>query len=244
MRTPSFMAIYELPTAPSLNSILLAPARAPGKEWFPNDINPSRAIAGWYADAGNVNHGFVRAPDGGFTRLDVPGAFTCCAPVAIGGFYRASIHREAPPITISGMWRAQGVWTRLQWALHKRVRMAAGRAECPTVVIMEGQSAKTTERGGTRGFDGHKRVKGRKRHILVDTLGLPIASRVEPANISDRKAGHRLLGGLRFAFPNIRRPSSLMPAMRVKSSPNNCGSTTATNCGSSNRSTEGSRLLG
>jgi transposase len=101
-------------------------------------------------------------------------------------------------------WRARGIWTRLQWELHKHARIAAGRADGPTVVIMDGQSVKTTERGGTRGFDGHKRVKGRKRHILVDTLGLPIASRVEPANISDRKAGHRLLGGLRFAFPNIR----------------------------------------
>src|SRR5580693_5811572 len=43
---------------------------------------------------------------------------------------------------------------------------------CPSVVIMDGQSVKTTERGGARGFDAHKRVKGRKRHILVDTLGL------------------------------------------------------------------------
>jgi putative transposase len=102
------------------------------------------------------------------------------------------------------VWRTQGVLTRLQWILHRRVRLAAGRRECPTVVIMDGQSVKTTERGGMPGFDGHKRVKGRKRHILVDTLGLPIASSVEPANISDRKAGPRLLGGLRFAFPNIR----------------------------------------
>jgi putative transposase len=116
--------------------------------------------------------------------------------------------REFPPRSTVyhyfSTWRTRGVWTKLQWALHRRVRVAAGRAECPTVVIMDGQSVKTTERGGPCGFDGHKRVKGRKRHILVDTLGLPIASRVEPANTSDRKAGYRLLGGLRFAFPAVR----------------------------------------
>jgi transposase len=76
--------------------------------------------------------------------------------------------REYPPRSTVyhyfGMWGAQGVWTRLQWELHKRARVAAGRAECPTVVIMDGQSVKTTERGGPRGFDGDKRVKGRKRH--------------------------------------------------------------------------------
>jgi hypothetical protein len=66
---------------------------------------------------------------------------------------------------------------------------------------MDGQSVKTTERGGIRGFDAHKRVKGRKRHILVDTFGLLIACRVEPADISDRKAAARLLGGLRPLFP-------------------------------------------
>jgi putative transposase len=69
---------------------------------------------------------------------------------------------------------------------------------------MDGQSVKTTERGGIRGFDGHKLVKGRKRHILVDTLGLPIACRVEPANISDRRAADLLLGGLSPLFPDIR----------------------------------------
>ncbi len=68
----------------------------------------------------------------------------------------------------------------------------------------DGQSVKTTERGGIRGFDAHKRVKGRKRHILVDTFGLLIACRVEPADISERKAAARLLGGLRPLFPNIR----------------------------------------
>jgi len=69
---------------------------------------------------------------------------------------------------------------------------------------MDGQSVITTERGGIRGFDGHKRVKGRKRHILVDTLGLPIANRVEPANISDRYAAELLLAGLSLCILGFR----------------------------------------
>ena len=55
---------------------------------------------------------------------------------------------------------------------------------------------KDDRKRGVRGFDGHKRVKGRKRHLLVDTLGLPIAGRVEPAGMSDRRAGARLVAGL------------------------------------------------
>jgi putative transposase len=100
-------------------------------------------------------------------------------------------------------WKNAGVWTCIQRAIYEQVRTQAGRSACPSVVIMDGQSVKTTERGGVRGFDAHKRVKGRKRHILVDTLGLPIASRVEPANMSDRRAGARLLAGLGPLFPRI-----------------------------------------
>jgi putative transposase len=100
-------------------------------------------------------------------------------------------------------WESAGIWVLLHRAVYEQARVAAGRAPCPSVVIMDGQSVKTTERGGTRGFDGHKRVKGRKRHILVDTLGLPVVNRVEPANMSDRRAGARLLGGLSPLFPRI-----------------------------------------
>jgi putative transposase len=101
-------------------------------------------------------------------------------------------------------WKNAGVWTCLQRTIYEQTRAQVGRPACPSVVIMDGQSVKTTERGGIRGFDAHKRVKGRKRHILVDTLGLPIASRIEPACISDRVAGDRLLAGLSPLFPNIR----------------------------------------
>jgi len=101
-------------------------------------------------------------------------------------------------------WKNGDVWTCVQRSMYQQARRQAGRTACPSVVIMDGQSVKTTERGGIRGFDAHKRVKGRKRHILVDTFGLLIACRVEPADISDRRAAAQLLGGLGALFPNIR----------------------------------------
>src|SRR5215218_4365749 len=101
-------------------------------------------------------------------------------------------------------WKNAGVWTFLQRTIYEHIRRKAGRSACPSVVIMDGQSVKTTERGGIRGFDGYKRVKGRKRHILVDTLGMLITNRVEPANVSDRRSAARLLAGLGPLFPSIR----------------------------------------
>ncbi len=100
-------------------------------------------------------------------------------------------------------WQRTGVWVLLQREIYRLIRIHSGRAECPSVVIMDGQSVKTTERGGTRGFDAFKRVKGRKRHILVDTLGLPIANRVEAADVSDRRAAALLTAGLKAIFPAI-----------------------------------------
>ena len=102
------------------------------------------------------------------------------------------------------LWQRTGLRVRLHRAVYASARASAGRPPCPSLVIMDGQSVKTTERGGARGFDGHELIRGRKRHILVDTLGLPIASRVEPANMPDQKASARLLGGLRPRFLAIR----------------------------------------
>ena len=126
-------------------------------------------------------------------------------------------------------WKSTGVWSYVHTAIYAQARVQAGRSECPSVVIMDGQSVKTTERGGVRGFDAHKRVKGRKRHILVDTLGLPVANRVEPASMSDRRAGARLLAGLAPLFPRVQTVIA-EPVTQAGSSHASCCGTTVGSC--------------
>jgi putative transposase len=90
-------------------------------------------------------------------------------------------------------WRMDGTWEKIHTALRERLRRLLGREPTPSAAIIDSQTAKTTEKGGARGYDGGKKINGRKRHLLVDTEGLVIAVAVHEASIADRDGAKLLL---------------------------------------------------
>lgn len=148
-------------------------------------------------------------PGGRPRRVDLRAVLDAIFYVTKTGCQWRYLPRDFPPrSTANGYlrgWQADGTWALIQQALRDRVRAAAGLDQSTTASV-DSQSIKTTGAAEDVGYDGGKKVKGRKRHVAVDSLGLLLAVAVTGAGVSDADGAELALGQLsRPHLPGLKR---------------------------------------
>jgi putative transposase len=128
--------------------------------------------------------------------------------VVVGGIQWRMLPKEYPKwqsvYYYFRIWRDDGTWQRIHDTVRAMVRRRAGRHKHPTAGCLDSQSVKTTAVAGIRGYDKGKQVNGRKRHLLVDTLGLLMAVVVTAASVQDRDGAKLLISRLSGACKKLR----------------------------------------
>ncbi len=172
------------------------------QQLYPSDLTDSQ----W-----DIIQGLIPAAKlGGRPRsLDMRQVVNAILYIVVGGIQWRMLPREYPKwqsvYSYFRAWRNDHTWQRIHDTLRAQVRRRAGRHKHPTGGCLDSQSVKTTAVPGTRGFDKGKLVNGRKRHVLVDTLGLLMTVVVTAASVQDRDGAKLLFSRLGGACKKLRR---------------------------------------